>query len=38
MNTITKDTKIVHMFINKQRKSLRGCIQDLHVDDAIYQR
>ncbi|CAC5387086.1 unnamed protein product [Mytilus coruscus] len=35
MNTRTKDTKIFHMLIDKQRKSLRGNIQDLHVDDEI---
>ncbi|CAC5363685.1 unnamed protein product [Mytilus coruscus] len=35
LNTTTKDTKIFHMLINKQSKSLRGCIQDLHVDDEI---
>ncbi|CAG2222940.1 unnamed protein product [Mytilus edulis] len=35
MSTRTKDTKIFHMLINKQRKSLRGYIQDLHVDDEI---
>ena len=33
MQTRTKDSKTFHMLINKQRRSLRGCIQDLHIDN-----
>ena len=33
MQTRTKNSKNLHMLINKQRRSLRGCIQDLHIDN-----
>jgi hypothetical protein len=33
MQTRTKNRKTFHMLINKQRHSLRGCIQDLHIDN-----
>jgi hypothetical protein len=33
MQTRTKDSKTFHMLIKKQRHSLRGCIQDLHIDN-----
>ena len=33
MHTRTKNSKNFHMLINKQRRSLRGCIQDLHIDN-----
>ena len=33
MQTRTKNSKNFHMLINKQRRSLRGCIQDLHIDN-----
>ena len=33
MQTRTKNSKTFHMLINKQRRSLRGCIQDLHIDN-----
>jgi len=33
MNIRTKDSKIFHLLINRQRQSIRGCIQDLHVDN-----
>ena len=35
MNTRTKDSKIVHMLINRQRQSIRGCIQDLNIDNEV---
>ena len=35
MNIRTKDSKIFHMLINKQRQSIRGCIQDLHIDNEV---
>ena len=35
MQTRTKDSKTFHMPIKKQRHSLRGCIQDLHIDNKI---
>ena len=33
MQTRTKNSKTFHMIIKKQRRSLRGCIQDLHIDN-----
>jgi hypothetical protein len=33
MQTRTKNSKTFHMLISKQRCSLRGCIQDLHIDN-----
>jgi hypothetical protein len=33
MQTRTKNSKTFHMLINKQRRSLRDCIQDLHIDN-----
>jgi hypothetical protein len=33
MQTRTKDSKTFHMLIIKQRRSLRGCIQYLHIDN-----
>jgi hypothetical protein len=33
MNTRTKDSNIVHMLINRQRQSIRGCIQYLNIDN-----
>jgi len=35
MTTRTKDNKTFHLLLNRQRKSLRGYIQDLHVEDEI---
>ena len=35
MNSRTKDSKTFFMLINKQRKSFRGCINDLHVDNKV---
>ena len=35
MNIRTKDSKIFHMLINRQRQSIRGCIQDLHIDNEV---
>ena len=33
LNTKTKDTKTFHMLLNLQRKSTRGCIQDLYINN-----
>ena len=35
MTTRTRDSKTFHLLVNRQRKSLRDFIQDLHVDDEI---
>jgi hypothetical protein len=35
MNTRTKDSKIFHVLINRQRQSIRGCIQDLNIDNEV---
>jgi len=35
MTTRTRDSKTFHLLLNRQRKSLRSFIQDLHVDDEI---
>ena len=35
MTTRTRDSKTFHLLLNRQRKSFRGFIQDLHVDDEI---
>jgi len=35
MTTRTRDSKTFHLLLNRQPKSLRGFIQDLHVDDEI---
>jgi hypothetical protein len=35
MNIRAKDSKIFHMLINRQRQSIRGCIQDLHIDNEV---
>ena len=32
MNTRTKDSKIVHVLINRQRQSIRGYIHDLNIE------
>jgi len=33
LTTRTRDSKTFHLLLNRQRKSHRGFIQDLHVDD-----
>jgi hypothetical protein len=35
MTTRTRDSKTFLLLLNRQRKTLRGFIQDLHVDDEI---
>jgi hypothetical protein len=35
MNTRTKDSKIVHVLINRQRQSIRGYIHDLNIDNEV---
>jgi hypothetical protein len=35
MNIRMKDSKIFHVLINRQRQSIRGCIQDLHIDNEV---
>ena len=37
LDTKTQDTALFHRIINKQRGKLKGCINELHVGDQVFE-